>query len=270
MPNASSFQALVALLRRDVARNRSYIFAITLDVLFGLLGLAVYFFISRTFGGGPHANLQGAPTYFAFAAIGVALTLVVQSACAGLTFTLREEQLTGTLEAVVAEPVRTPVLAVGLAGFVFAFAVVRAVLYVLVAYLAFGIDLPRASWLGFAVVLLAAAVATLAIGIALASATLIAKRAGGVLASLVPFALGFGGGAFFPINQLPGWLQPIAEILPTRFMYTGARNALFRGTDWAGDAAALAAFAVVLLPVALACFHGALALARREGTLSNY
>lgn len=270
MASATFATTVWALVRRDLAQQRSYGLAIVLDLLFGLLGLVVYFFISRTFGGGLRTGLDGAPTYFAFAAVGVALTLVVQSTSTGLALGLREEQLTGTLEALMTEPVAVSALAFGLAGFPFLFASLRTVLYLLVSYLAFDVDLSKADWMGFALVLLASALALLPFGVALAALVIVVRRGAVALVSLLTFALGFGGGAFFPTSQLPGWLAPVAGVLPTRFVFRGARAALFAGSGWGKDAAILAGFAAIFLPVALACFYGALVLARREALLSSY
>jgi ABC-type multidrug transport system permease subunit len=270
LPSASPTAAIWALIRRDLAQQRSYELSLVFDLLFGLLGLIVYFFISRTFRDIPSSRLGGAPTYFAFAAVGVALTLVVQSMSTTLALGLREEQLTGTLEALTSEPVPIPALAFGLAGFPLLFAAVRTAIYLVVSYLAFGVDLSKADWVGFVVVLLAASFALLAVGVVLCALVIVVRRGAVALVSLLTFALGVGGGAFFPTSQLPGWLAPVVEVVPTRFMFEGGRAALFRGSGWGEDAAILAGLATVFVPAALMCFSLSLVVARRNALLSSY
>src|SRR5919108_1489576 len=94
-----------SLVWRDFLITRSYRLPFVFDLIFGIANLVIYFYISRTFEGAETSSFGGAPSYFAFAAVGVSLTVVIQSACVGLARRLREEQLTGTFEALVAEPV---------------------------------------------------------------------------------------------------------------------------------------------------------------------
>ena len=257
-----------ALVRRDYAVSRSYRLTFVLDVFFGVVSLLIYFFISRTFEDATTRDLGGAPNYFAFAAVGVALNLVIQAATARLVQRGREEQLTGALEILVAQPITATELVLGLAGFHFLFAVSRAVFYLLVAGFFLDADLSGADWGGFVVVLAATAVAMGCIGIALAALVLLIKRAE-LPAGLALLALALLGGAFFPVSVLPGWLEAIADVLPTTFAFSGVRAALYRGEDWAVPAAELAAFAVVALPVSIAVFRAALWFAKREGSLSS-
>jgi hypothetical protein len=68
---------------------------------------------------------------------------------------------------------------------------------------------------------------------------------------------------------LPGWLEPIAEVMPTRFSFDGLRDALFGGS-WSGDVAVLCLFAVGLLPPALWAFAASLRAAKRSGSIAEY
>jgi ABC-2 type transport system permease protein len=260
---------MLALVRRDYQVTRSYRLAFVLDLVYGLINLVVYFFISRTFQQAPTADLNGAPSYFAFVAVGIAITVVIGAASTGLAARIREEQLTGTLEALVAQPLTTTEISLGLAGFPFLFAIVRAAFYILIAGAFLDLQLGHADWAGFVVVLLAAGVALSALGVLFGGLVLVVKR-GEVLAGMIPFAMGLVSGAFFPVSVLPGWLEPIGRVVPTRFAFDGLRNAIFRGEDWGGDAAALALFALVALPLAVGVFARALAYGRKTGSLSQY
>lgn len=258
-----------ALVWRDFLITRSYRVPFVFDLFFGIANLVIYFYISRTFEGGEAANLGGAPSYFAFAAVGVSLTVVIQAASVGLARRLREEQLTGTFEALVAEPVASAETSLGLAGFPFLFAVVRAVVYLTAAYLLFGLDLSQADFVGFAIMLAGTGLAVAGLGVAFGALVLIFKR-GDAIAILVTFALGLGGGAYFPTGQLPSVLQPIVDVIPTRFAFDGLRAALFQGEGWGGDALALALFGIIALPLAVLAFDRALRHARRRGSLAQY
>jgi ABC-type multidrug transport system permease subunit len=261
--------ALGALIRRDYVLARSYRLAFFLDLVFGVLNLVIFYFISKTFGGTPTKDLGAAPTYFAFAALGISVMVVMEAASIGLANRIREEQLTGTLEALVTQPITAVELAFGLTGYPFLFAMSRAAFYVVVAGVFLGLDLGRTDWVGFVLVLAVTGAALASIGIFLGAVVIVVKRAR-VVASLVTFALGFLGGAFFPISVLPGWLEPIGRIAPTRFAFDGLRAAVFRGGGWGTDLLALAAFSAVALPVAVWLFSVALRATRRSGSLLQY
>ncbi|HWL65379.1 MAG TPA: hypothetical protein VNP73_05330, partial [Actinomycetota bacterium] len=101
-----------------------------MDIFFTILNLTAFYFISETFGSVRSGVLDGAPNYFAFASVGMAMTLVIQTASVGMGTRVREEQLTGTLEYLITQPVTSTEIVLGLTGFTFAFATVRAAFYI--------------------------------------------------------------------------------------------------------------------------------------------
>jgi ABC-2 type transport system permease protein len=265
----TSAAPLVALVRRDYSIFSSYRFALGFDLLYGLIDLFIYFFIARTFKSASTADLGGAPTYFAFVTVGIVVTLVVGAASAQVGLRLREEQLTGTLETLVAQPIRSWQIALGVAGWPFAFALARGAFYLLIAATLLGVDVSRASWGGCVLVLLAAGLALFGLGIAL-GALVVAFKRGNNIVGFVSIALGFAGGAFFPLAVLPGWLEFIGKLLPTRFIFDGVRAALFTGTGWGVDALVLLGYSVIGLPLALWAFSRALEYAKGRGSLAEY
>jgi len=262
-------RVVLALVRRDFRQARSYRLALVLDLLFGVANLLVFFYISRTFTNGAAIDLGGAPSYFAFASVGIVITLVIGAASTGLAARIREEQLLGTLEALVVQPVSVPELSVGLAAYTFLFAMGRGAFYLLVAGLWLGADFGETSWTGLVVILLAATAAFSSLGGLLGAVVVVVKR-GDALVGMVTYTMGILSGAFFPISVLPDWLEPIGAVLPTRFAFDGLRSAIFEGSGWAGDALVLLVFSVVTVPIAVWFFGRALALARRAGTLTQY
>ena len=257
------------MIRRDVQVWRSYRLAFVLDVFFGVLNLAMFFFISRTFKGVHNVNLHGAPTYFAFASVGIAITIVIDAASTGLANRIRGEQLAGTLEALLIQPVTVGEVAFGLAGFPFLFAMARSVFYLVIAAIWFHVDLARASVPGFLAVLAISGTAFTALGIILGALVLIVKR-GEVLVGMVIFGMGLISGAFYPVSVLPDWVEPIGRVMPTRFAYDGLRSAMFLGSGWWSDVAALAGYSLVGIPAAVWVFRQALRHAQRTGSLGQY
>jgi ABC-2 type transport system permease protein len=268
-PKSPRWRVVRTLVAREYASKRTYRLAFVLDLLFGIANLFVYYFISRTLGAGDNADLGDAPTYFAFALVGIAITNVIGAASTGLAYRIREEQFTGTLEALLIQPVTLGEVSIGLAGYPFLFSMGRAALYILIGGGVLGVSFAGASWLGFCVMLFCSALAFGSLGIILGGIILVVKR-GEALVGVAMYTLGILGGAFFPISALPSWLEAIASVLPTHFAFQGLRSAIFLGEDWAVDALALLAFAAVAMPLASYFFRRAVDHTRRAGTLNQY
>jgi ABC-2 type transport system permease protein len=258
-----------AIVWRDYLTKRSYRLAFAFDVFNGLLTLTVYYFISRFFAHPDRAALYGAPSYFAFATVGILVVAMVTSGSVELVNRLREEQLAGTLETLVGNPVSPGELCLGLVGFPFSFAVVRAVVYFAILSPLIGVSLREASWIGLILVLLATTAAFAGIALAAAAAVLVFKRAEVFVGLIIGILVVFSG-SVFPLSSLPEWLRPLARVLPPQFAFDGVRNALFRGEGWVLDTVALLGIAAVGIPLAAVIFGRALRAAQRSGSLGEY
>jgi ABC-2 type transport system permease protein len=262
-------QTVTALIARDWRITRSYRGALVSDLAFGCLNLVAYYYISRTVKVSVHADLDGAPSYFAFAAVGVALSVVLQAAIIGVSTRLREEQLTGTLEALCAQPISAWELALGLAGFPFLFAVFRAFAYLLIAGALLGLDFSRCAWAGLVGAFLVTGLALGAVGVCLAALVLVFKRANSV-GAIGTFGMSLLGGALFPASVLPHFLRPLAAIVPTRFAFSAARAALFGRPGWPESILDLAGIGIALGAISIVLFTLALRHAVSRGTLNQY
>ena len=168
-----------------------------------MLNLLVYFFISKLVTTGVE-DLGSAPSYFSFAVAGIVMSLVIYATSTGVAYRIRDEQLTGTLEILCAQPLRAVDLALGVISFPLGFAVVRAAGYLAIAALALDLDAPDADWAGVLVMLVTAGMAFAPIGILAAAAAIVFKRAMSIAGAIV-FAMTFVSGALFPVSVLPEW-----------------------------------------------------------------
>jgi ABC-2 type transport system permease protein len=259
--------ALAALAMRDARIARSYRLAIALELGFGVLNLAVFYFVSQLVDSSS-LDVPGGD-YFAFVAVGIALAVVIEAGVAGIATRLREEQLTGTLGELLIQPVRSSELALGLGALPMITATVRIAVYLLAGVLFLGLDLSSADWVGSVLILALVAIFLLSLGVAVAALTLLVKRSE-VLVGVVAFVIAMLGGAYFPISQLPGWLESIANVLPTKFVFEGTRQALLVGSGWGDDALYLGILAVISMPLSLWLFRACLRISRRAGTLAEY
>jgi ABC-2 type transport system permease protein len=260
---------LSAILRRDFAVRRSYRAYLWFDLIFGVINVGVYFFISQTFGESASKNIDDAPNYFAFVVVGITITLVIQASTTEMVRALRQEQLTGTLEALLVQPVKPRELSVGFVLLPVGHAMSRAAVYLLILVFVSHVNVADATWAGFTGILVATGLAMLSIGIGGCALTLLVKH-GEVLVGMLILGMGLLGGALFPVDVLPNQLDVLSQLVPTRYAFDGARAAVYGGSGLGGDFLALAAFSVITLPISLLLFQRALAAARRAGSLNQY
>ncbi len=263
-------QAL-AFLRRDLLLQSSYRTAFLLNLVGIFFSVAIFYYLGQLVGPSIEGRLGGRD-YFSFVLIGIAFYNYLGTSLNSFSGSIRQAQLTGTLEPVLSTPVGVPTLLFGSSLYSFLYTSLTAVAYLVVAALFFGFDLTESN---VSVALLSLALTVLAfsgLGILSASFTLLWKR-GDPLAFFLGTASALLGGVYFPVEIMPISLQKIAAWIPLTYALSAMRGALLEGASAASlarDLSVLALFAVVLIPLSVAAFSRALAAARREGSLGKY
>ena len=264
---------LHAFLRRDLLVAWSYRMAFFAD--FANLGAQVllFFYIGKlvpaeslpTYGG-VHAS------YIEFVTLGIVVNVFVQVALTRISTALRQEQMIGTLEAVLLTPTAAATVQIGSAVFDLVYVPLRTSIFLAFMVLFAGVDLQPSGILPALVILLTFIPFVWGLGIAAAAAIVTFKRGGNAM-SLGALALGFTSGAFFPLALLPVWLAAVAEYNPLAITIDALRNALLAGTGWDGvgrDIAILLSMSIITLVAGSLLFKAALNRERRRGTLGLY
>ena len=237
-----------------------------------LFFLALYFYLSQIVDESELAareNLSGG--YFGYAAVGVALLSVLQVGLASFSRKLREEQTTGTFEALMATPASPSLVVLSSALYDVLRALFFALVMIGVAVAFFGLQLElQPGSLGVTTVTLIGSLTLfVAVGVAVASFTVVFKQAAPLIA-MVSSGLALLGGVYFPISLLPAPVEEIAAILPFTWALDVLRASLLGGDVDPAQVAGLFGSALLLLPAALVAFGLALTRARRTGTLAQY
>lgn len=264
---------LPAFVRRDVKVTLSYRVAFAGDVLGLASQVLVFFFIGQlvdttllpTFGGTE-------VTYLEFAATGVVLNLVIGALMFRVAGAIRQEQLQGTLESLLATPTATATIQIGSVASTLLMVPLRALVLLGTVAVVFGLHMDAGGIVP--AVLIVTALVPFAWGLGLAAAAAIVTfRRGTSLIGVASTALGLASGAFFPLSLLPGWIAAIAEWNPLAVAIDGVRQALLGGAGWAdslADVALLAPMSVLTLAAGIGVFRLALARERRLGTVGLY
>jgi ABC-2 type transport system permease protein len=169
-------------------------------------------------------------------------------------------------------PTPTSLVIFSSAAWDFTYGGIRVVLYLLFATLLFGVRLDVASPLGLILGVVLTLLSSAGLGILSASFVIYFKR-GDPVNFLLSGMTTFLGSVFFPVEQLPEWIQPVSEFLPITWSLRIVRGGLLQGAtlgDLSGALGRLALLTVILLPAGLICSRFAIRRAKQEGSLIQY
>jgi ABC-2 type transport system permease protein len=261
-----------AFLRRDWAVARSYRVSFALGLVDALISLFLFFYLARLINQTELASQsQLSEGYFGFVIVGYAVMDILRAGITTFAAQLREDQVTGTLEALLVTPAPQALVALGSATFDLLRAALQGIVLLLLAVLFFGLDLSvdTSSLIALVVATPAAFALFTALGIVVASLTIVVKQTV-ALVTFISTALAVLAGVYFPISVLPPVLEAIAKALPFTWTLDVFRDALLGGDVSAGQVALLAGCGALTLPLSLALFRFAVDYAKREGSLAQY
>jgi ABC-2 type transport system permease protein len=240
----------LAFIRRDWLRLASYRLLILWRVIGMLALIAIIYLIGTALGSA--TRFPGAGTgYVQFLLAGIAFTDIFTTTMQALPGSIREAQLTGTLEPMLLTPVSTARFVWASSLFSILQSLLRVAIVITVAVLGFGYW-THANVFTAAIIFIPACAAFAGLGLLSASFVLAFKQDDPVVAI---FALvgSLVGGMLFPVSALPTWLQGAAYWLPLTHALQGMRLGL-QGAGPAAvvdDALTLVVMSVAALAVAM-------------------
>lgn len=270
-PPALPLPKMAAIFRRDMRVALSYPgnFALTWASI--VVEVIVAWYISQLIPPSPKFGVGGvAASYFQYLAINFAFVRFQTAALNSFAEAIRDGQLTGTLEVVLATPTTMPVLVLSSGVWSFALTGLQTLVYLLIATL-FGLDLRHVDAVTAIVFLVLTVAAVSPLGVLAAALSMVIKKTGPVEYISTASAQLFGG-VFLPLSAMPWALQLVGWCLPITHALTGFRAAA-AGASLAsvrGDAIWLLVASIILMPVSLLLFAAAVRKARVDGTLAMY
>ena len=264
---------LLAFLRRDVLVAWSYRLPFVTDWVAMILQALVFGFVGKLIPSSALPRFGGAPiSYLEFVAVGIAISSFLAVGLTRLMTVIRQEQVQGTLEALLLTPTAWSTIEVGSAFYDILYVPVRTAVFLSLTALLFDADYHLAGVLPAAAVLLAFIPFVWGLGVISAATTLTFRRGAGGVGFVVSIAT-LGSGAYFPLTVLPGWVQELATYNPIAIAVTAMREALLGGSTW-GDVwpsvVQLIPMSALAMIVGAVAFRAAIARERRRGTLGLY
>src|SRR4051794_2729207 len=262
-----------AFMRRDLLVLLSYRTAFVGDLFTIAVQAAIFALVAKLVDPARLPAYGGSPTsYFDFVMIGVLITTVSGLLLQRVSTAVRQEQMVGTLEALLVTPTAPGTVQVGSVAFDLVLVPIRISVLLLAVTLTFGLHYQASGLLPAAALMAAFVPCIWGLGLIAAAAIVTFRRGAGMIGILMGF-LGLASGAFFPLTVLPDWPQRVAAANPVAVVMDGTRDALIGGGHWgvAGhDLAILVPCAVCALFAGLMAFRAALAREHRRGTLGLY
>jgi len=262
--------AALAFLRMGIQATVSYPMSFVLSQFRTVLVVVTTFFLAHIVLSGPIVGDH----YLAFAAVGIAAQSLVIGPLRGAGQELDAALQQGRLEMLLIEPIRWPLIPVGLALWPVVLSVGQVVVTLGIAA-ALGVALlPTGLLLALPLAVLAI-LSGLAISLLAASVRVLAKRSDPIWV-LYELLSGLVGGVAVPINVLPAPLRALSWLMPTMYVGSGLRKLLLPHADAIYGPSGLVAtvvLAAVVVPLAVIAaitFNRSVNAGRRLGVLAGY
>jgi ABC-2 type transport system permease protein len=207
--------------------------------------------------------------YFAFLVVGLVVQGFLVIAIKSQADAVLRGIGTGSLEAMLATPIRLPSLLFGLVSYELVWTVGRACLFVGVATV-LGMRVDPSGLPAALLVFVLLVAAHVPIGL-LAVACVLAFRNATPLPKMVLTGSALLGGMYYPAKVVPSWLQYVSDVLPITYGLRAFRATLLDGASLAAvapDFLALCVFLAVLMPLGVLGLNLALRYARVSGSLA--
>ena len=203
--------------------------------------------------------VSGESNYFQFMAPGVMAMVTVMAVMMGLAGSITREREVGTLDGILVAPINRLSIVLGKTFSQALRGLLQATLVLILAIVLFGVVVHGSIPLMFLMLLLGL-FSFIGMGI-LISTIATAQETAATIMMTIQFPMIFLCGAFFPIEQMPGFMQGIARAIPLTYAVEALRKVIILGAgipDVLTEIAILAGFGLVMLIVAVPLFNRAI------------
>jgi ABC-2 type transport system permease protein len=171
--------------------------------------------------------VSGNPSYFDFIAPGIMAMTVMMSVMTGLPVAISQEKEIGTMDGMMVAPINRLSIILGKTLGQTARGLIQGVIILVLAVGIFGVTIHGSILLVFALLLLGV-FAFVGLGIVITSFTKDQETAQMLMMTLM-FPMMFLSGVFFPIQQMPWYMQDISKFLPLTYASQALRKVMVLG-----------------------------------------
>lgn len=203
--------------------------------------------------------VEGKFSYFDFIAPGIMAMTVMMSVMTGLPAAISQEREVGTLDGMMVAPISRLAVILGKTLAQMARGMLQGVLILVLAVTLFGVTVHGNILLVFALLLLGV-FSFVGLGVVLTSFAKDQETAVMLMMTLM-FPMMFLSGVFFPIEQMPWFMQSISKVLPLTYVADALRKVMVLGADIPAlttELSVLIVFGVVMTAIAVPVFKRAM------------
>ncbi len=200
--------------------------------------------------------VSGNPSYFDFIAPGIMAMTVMMSVMTGLPVAISQEKEVGTMDGMMVAPINRLSIILGKTIGQTARGLIQGVIILVLAVGLFGVTIQGNILLVFALLLLGV-FSFVGLGIVITSFTKDQETAQ-MLMMTIMFPMMFLGGVFFPIQQMPWYMQDISKFLPLTYASDALRKVMVLGAGIPAistELIVLIVFGVVMTAIAVPVFR---------------
>jgi ABC-2 type transport system permease protein len=200
--------------------------------------------------------VSGHPSYFDFIAPGIMAMTVMMSVMTGLPVAISQEKEIGTMDGMMVAPINRLSILLGKTMAQTGRGLIQGVIILALAIGIFGVAIQGSILLVFALLLLGV-FSFVGLGIVITSFTKDQETAQMLMMTLM-FPMMFLSGVFFPIQQMPWYMQDISKLLPLTYAADALRKVMVLGagvSQISTELIILIAFGVVMIAIALPVFR---------------
>jgi ABC-2 type transport system permease protein len=203
--------------------------------------------------------VPGEPNYFQFVAPGIIAMVVMMALMTGLPHAISYEKDIGTLDGMLAAPINRLSIILGKVMAQTVRGMIQGFIILLLAVVLFGVVIEGNILLVIFLILLTV-FSFVGLGILITSFTENEETATMVMMTLM-FPMMFLSGVFFPLQQMPWYMQGLAKFLPLTYATTALRKVMVLGADISAvgtEVLILIGFGIILLAIAVPMFRQAM------------
>ncbi len=203
--------------------------------------------------------VPGNSSYFDFIAPGIMAMTVMMSVMTGLPAAISHEKEVGTLDGMMAAPINRLAIILGKTLAQTARGLLQGTLILILAVALFGVTIHGNILLVFALLLLGV-FSFVGFGVAITSFAKDQETAMMIMMTLM-FPMMFLSGVFFPIQQMPWYMQNISKALPLTYLADALRKVMVLGAGISTitlELVVLIGFGVIMTTIAVPVFRRAM------------
>lgn len=261
---------LFSFIIKDIKIEISYKFSFLLKIIGIFVSLSIWYFLAKLIGKAVFPYLKC--DYFSYVLIGIASSEFQNAGMRSFSDKIRQNQLTGTLEALFITPTNPFYILWGNTLWEFCYAFFHSVIFIILGVILFNIRINISSLLILIISLIIGYFAFSALGVISASFIMIFKRGDPLNFALASLSTLLAG-VYYPVEILPSPLRLLSNFLPVTHFLKIMRELLLSGSPSETVMKSLiylTTFVILLLPLSLLSFKISYEIALRKGTLSYY